>query len=166
MTRGTLYKVSRRLLLAFVIVIVVLIALHFPRQVDEPLPPGKEDPRFSKQYKQFYEAAWAPKGTSFEGVVKSYPPSEHPSYERLGEFREVVQKYGLSDKRVLDVGSGDGSLQDLVTDYTGLDISESARRFYHKPFVAASATSMPLVITNSTRCGALAHWSMCLTLNR
>jgi SAM-dependent methyltransferase len=34
-------------------------------------------------------------------------------------------------------------LQDVVDDYTGLDISGNARRYYHKPFVEASATDMP-----------------------
>ena len=34
-------------------------------------------------------------------------------------------------------------MQDLVEDYTGLDISSSARRFFHKPFVLGSATAMP-----------------------
>jgi SAM-dependent methyltransferase len=31
----------------------------------------------------------------------------------------------------------------LVSDYTALDISPTARRFFHKPFVEASATDMP-----------------------
>jgi SAM-dependent methyltransferase len=44
---------------------------------------------------------------------------------------------------VLEVGAGEGSLQDLVTDYVGLDICEQARRFFHKPFVQGSATSLP-----------------------
>lgn len=35
-------------------------------------------------------------------------------------------------------------MQDEVNDYTGLEISSTARRFYHKRFVHASATLMPL----------------------
>jgi SAM-dependent methyltransferase len=54
-----------------------------------------------------------------------------------------VREYDLWDKRVLDVGSGQGALQDLVSDFTGLDISSTAARFYHKPFVAGSATELP-----------------------
>lgn len=54
-----------------------------------------------------------------------------------------VGRYGLSGAKVLDVGAGSGLLQDVVPDYTGLDISPSARRFFHKPFVEASATAMP-----------------------
>jgi SAM-dependent methyltransferase len=45
---------------------------------------------------------------------------------------------------VLDIGAGRGHLQDIVEDYTALDISPSARRFFHKPFVHGSATLMPL----------------------
>jgi SAM-dependent methyltransferase len=41
------------------------------------------------------------------------------------------------------VGAGSGLLQDHVADYTGLDISPTAGRFFHKPFVEASATEMP-----------------------
>jgi SAM-dependent methyltransferase len=43
----------------------------------------------------------------------------------------------------LEVGAGSGRLQDIVDDYTALDISASARQFFHKPFVEASATNMP-----------------------
>jgi len=60
--------------------------------------------------------------------------------ERLEEF---VHSHGLSGKKALDVGAGRGYLQDVVQDYTGLDISPSAARFFRKPFVLGSATSMP-----------------------
>jgi len=43
----------------------------------------------------------------------------------------------------LDIGSGGGSLQDAAQNYTGLDISPTAARFYHKKFVVGSATAMP-----------------------
>jgi len=49
----------------------------------------------------------------------------------------------LSRARVLEVGSGEGSLQDIVEDYTGLDISATARAKYHKRFVQADARAMP-----------------------
>jgi SAM-dependent methyltransferase len=56
---------------------------------------------------------------------------------------EFVATANLKYKKVLEVGAGSGLLQDAVADYTGLDISPSARRFFHKPFVEASATDMP-----------------------
>ena len=58
-------------------------------------------------------------------------------------LRDFIRQYHLEDKRVLDVGSGEGAHQDLVLDYTGLDISSTAARFYHKPFVVGSATELP-----------------------
>lgn len=54
-----------------------------------------------------------------------------------------VKVHSLENKRILDVGAGRGYLQDVVHDYTGLDISPTVQRFYHKPFVLASATAMP-----------------------
>ncbi|MBI3472336.1 MAG: hypothetical protein HY013_13355 [Candidatus Solibacter usitatus] len=53
-----------------------------------------------------------------------------------------VQRFGLREKKVLEVGAGSGLLQDTVSDHTALDISPTARRFFHKPFVAASATDI------------------------
>ncbi|MCA2967624.1 MAG: class I SAM-dependent methyltransferase [Acidobacteriaceae bacterium] len=41
------------------------------------------------------------------------------------------------------MGSGRGYLQDLVDDYTGLDLSPSVARHYHKKFVVGSATALP-----------------------
>jgi SAM-dependent methyltransferase len=55
-----------------------------------------------------------------------------------------VQTYHLQDARVLDVGAGSGLLQDQVRDYTGLDLSATARRYFHKPFVQADARAMPI----------------------
>ena len=60
--------------------------------------------------------------------------------EMMADF---VKRFDLQNKKVLEVGAGSGLLQDSVADYTGLDISPTARRFFHKPFVEASATAMP-----------------------
>jgi SAM-dependent methyltransferase len=56
---------------------------------------------------------------------------------------EFVKDHHLEHSRVLDVGAGTGKLQDAVANYTGLDISPTAARFYHKPFVVGTATAMP-----------------------
>jgi len=55
----------------------------------------------------------------------------------------LVHKYSLENSKTLEVGAGSGLLQDIVPNYTALDISPNARRFFHKPFVEASATDMP-----------------------
>jgi SAM-dependent methyltransferase len=57
--------------------------------------------------------------------------------------REFVDRYGLEEARTLDVGAGAGLLQDIVVDYTGLDIAESAAAHFHKPFVQGSALDLP-----------------------
>lgn len=44
---------------------------------------------------------------------------------------------------MLEIGSGRGYLQDIAQNYTGLDISPSVARFYHKKFVLGSATALP-----------------------
>ncbi|MBK5292066.1 MAG: class I SAM-dependent methyltransferase [Acidobacteriia bacterium] len=59
------------------------------------------------------------------------------------QMKALIRAYGLEKRKVLEVGSGTGTLQDLVPDYTGLDLASSVQRYYHKPFVAASATAMP-----------------------
>lgn len=56
---------------------------------------------------------------------------------------EFAQQYGLANGRVLEVGAGSGLLQDVVERYTAIDLSTRASRFFHKPFLAASATRLP-----------------------
>jgi len=63
--------------------------------------------------------------------------------ERKREVAAFVERYGLKQKRVLEIGAGTGYLQDLVGDYTGLDIAPTAQRFFHKRFVVGSATALP-----------------------
>jgi SAM-dependent methyltransferase len=135
---------KRRLSIPLVLLLIVgvLTALHFPRQTDPPLPPVQPDPKVEKE-KAFYNKAYAPRGTVVQGVDQAYEPREQPANEHLDEVKKFVQDYGMAGKKVLDVGAGDGSLQNLVEDYTGLDISETSRRFFTKPFFQGSATELP-----------------------
>ena len=64
-------------------------------------------------------------------------------YHTTEAVRRFVESYHLENGSVLDIGSGRGQLQDLVADYTGLDIAATAGRFYHKPFVPGTATALP-----------------------
>ena len=100
----------------------------------------------------FYEEVYSPVGASADGT--GYASSDNHEYVQIGreagESRGAtetatwfVEEYGLRDARVLEVGAGSGQLQDLVDDYTGLDIAASASRFFHKPFVHGSATNLP-----------------------
>jgi SAM-dependent methyltransferase len=65
---------------------------------------------------------------------------QHAAYVALKNF---IVKYRLCDKRCLEVGCGRGFFQDLVEDYTGVDLSDSVRQNLHKPFYQTSATELP-----------------------
>ncbi|MBL8174192.1 MAG: class I SAM-dependent methyltransferase [Bryobacterales bacterium] len=119
----------------------LFVAWHFPWDTD----PVKAESG-SRATQAFYNEA-------FDSEPASKPDAE-TNYERIarlaaeqygvkGLVTDFVRANGLENKRVLEVGAGKGSLQDIVADYTGLDLSASARKHFHKPFVQASATNMP-----------------------
>ncbi|HME62308.1 MAG TPA: class I SAM-dependent methyltransferase [Candidatus Binatia bacterium] len=117
----------------------IATTIMFPWSTD---PQGDES--FRQDSRSFYDDAYAKAGGSDKDSV--YKESAERSTLRTGTPEIVanfVNRYRLKDKKVLDVGAGSGLLQDSVEDYTGLDIAASARRFFHKPFVEASATNMP-----------------------
>jgi SAM-dependent methyltransferase len=59
------------------------------------------------------------------------------------ELRQFIEKYHLHNKRCLEIGCGRGIFQDLVTDYTGTDLSDSVQQYLNKPFYQSSATELP-----------------------
>lgn len=67
-------------------------------------------------------------------------PEDHSHYSVLKQF---IESYQLQRKRCLEVGCGRGAFQDIVEDYTGVDISNSVRTFLHKPFFQSNATKLP-----------------------
>jgi SAM-dependent methyltransferase len=121
----------------------LVVIWWFPKTVDPAIPvasPGANE--------DFYKVAYQ------ENTGSSKEEEENSDYVRAaeaaaesqavkGQGRRFVDRYHLSTGKVLDVGAGRGYLQDMVEDYTGLDISPTARRFFHKKFVLASATQMP-----------------------
>src|SRR5579859_805141 len=125
--------------------IIVIAATRFPYSVDRPLS-AEETERNRKYYAEAYA-----KGAPTEEQSPSANESKYVEVaagatkvwhieERVSEF---AAKYGLRNEAVLDIGSGRGYLQDIVENYTGLDISSNVGRFYHKKFVLGSATAMP-----------------------
>lgn len=70
------------------------------------------------------------------------PPEAHASgYPELERF---VADHRLSDgAKCVEIGCGRGAFQDLVADYTGVDLSDTVARYLHKPFVQSSATELP-----------------------
>jgi SAM-dependent methyltransferase len=146
-------RFRRRAALAFgslLTLSALVTAFNFPYDTDPQADLARSGPS-----KAFYNETYKAIGEKSSGVAsvavsddnedvyaktaRVAAASAHVS-DRVAEF---VDTHGLRGKRVLDVGSGNGLLQDIVDDYTGLDISGTVRRYYHKPFVEASATDMP-----------------------
>jgi SAM-dependent methyltransferase len=117
-------------------VVGVLTLAHFPWDVDQA-----DDSTLSASSRLFYEQAYALSSPNINyDAAKATKPAESLHYQPVSEF---VRQYGLEEKRVLEIGAGAGALQDVVDNYVGLDIAESARSNFHKPFVQGSATDLP-----------------------
>jgi SAM-dependent methyltransferase len=58
-------------------------------------------------------------------------------------LRSFIERWQLQGSRCLEIGCGRGAFQDVVADYTGVDLAESVRPFLHKPLYQASATALP-----------------------
>lgn len=75
----------------------------------------------------------------------------------MPELESFVREHGLVETgRCLEIGCGRGVFQDLVRDYTGSDLSDSAGAFLRKPFVQCSATALPFA--DSSFDGAWTIW--------
>lgn len=95
----------------------------------DPQPPECDDP------KEFYERQYA--GYRYASYAS---PEAHPFHTTL---RELLARYGRKDGTWLEVGCGRGFLQDVVEDYTGVDIAETVSVFLRKPFQCAPAEHLP-----------------------
>src|ERR671910_1347982 len=136
-------KRAGRLVVLMVLVLaameIALVAWHFPYATDDAV--RRED-----ALQEFYDLAYTPEGN--KTIVKDTQRARDARDARTtnniqGKVAEFVREHHLEKARVLDVGSGSGYLQDVVDDYPGIDISRSAARYYHKRFVAGTATAMP-----------------------
>ncbi|HWZ31314.1 MAG TPA: class I SAM-dependent methyltransferase [Bryobacteraceae bacterium] len=138
---------------------VILVILHFPYDSDRP-PSASE----AAAARQFYSTAYDKQGSV--AVSPDISP-EQEKYAKMAleaalrnhiweQIADFVRLFHLQDKRLLDIGSGQGYLQDEVADYTGMDIAPTVARYYHKPFVLGSATAMPF--DDNTFDGAWSIW--------
>ena len=120
-----------RILGVAIVMAVALAVFFFPWSSDAPLTAAQK-----ADLQRYYDTEFPEQGE---------PTSAEETWHKIvmNRVSEFAHQYGLERKRVLDVGSGRGYLQDVVNDYTGLDISPSAKRLYHKPFIVGSATFMP-----------------------
>lgn len=141
----------------YVPLVAVLTLIHYPNDTDPSLyPPQAATVTHSAAVNvpetstaNFYEAAYL--GPDSNGVVPRRKGLDYEStaaeaatkYQITPRVADFVNTHQLKDKKVLEVGSGRGYLQDLVEDYTGLDLSPSVARHYHKKFVVGSATALP-----------------------
>ena len=129
---------------AGLVLIIVISAIHFSYDVDAPLT--REEVEAAQKY--YTEAYRKPVGENQERSeyetkyirVAEAAANDFRIEEQISAF---VKRFNLSDQPVLEIGSGRGYLQDAAQNYTGLDISPSVARFYHKKFVLGSATAMP-----------------------
>lgn len=81
----------------------------------------------NSSYREFYEKI------DREQVYGSTEAPESHAY--YGELIKFINDFKLDGKKCLEVGSSKGIFQDVVQDYTGLDIAESLFQYYRKPFV-------------------------------
>jgi SAM-dependent methyltransferase len=138
------WKAFKHVGIAAAIVVIVVGAIHFPYDIDAPLT-EQEVEAARKYYTDAYKRPVEEKNEKSEYETQYIRVAEAAAKtarieERVSEF---VQRFNLSDRQVLEIGSGRGYLQDATEKYTGLDISPTVARFYHKKFVLGSATAMP-----------------------
>jgi SAM-dependent methyltransferase len=114
--------------------IALLIVLAFPYDHD-----GPESLAASAKLQAAYASDSAPKVMNAE-LQENFLADQKINAGRVADF---VRTYNLADKRALDIGSGTGYLQDIVQDYTGVDIQPGLASYYHKPYVLGSVTQLP-----------------------
>lgn len=133
-----------KVILVTLLLVILVSIVHFPFDVDAPLTQLETDTARTF-YTEAYQKPLAKTKAILEYETEYIRVAENAAQagnikKRIGAF---VTQFNLHEKPVLDIGSGRGYLQDLAQDYTGLDISPSVARFYHKKFVLGSATAMP-----------------------
>ena len=73
-------------------------------------------------YKDFYEFVDRENEYTTENTAK-----EHYDY---GDLNLFIESYKLVNKKCLEIGSGKGIFQDMVVDYTGIDIAQNLGKYY------------------------------------
>jgi ubiquinone/menaquinone biosynthesis C-methylase UbiE len=118
------------------LIFLAIVWHYYPSRVD---PPEAIHFQPTSEQQEFYDGAFAARQARYAEIARRAAVLYHVR-ERIQEFAD---RNNLSKAHVLEIGSGEGSLQDIVSDYTGLDISATARSNYHKRFVQADARAMP-----------------------
>lgn len=131
-------------LVATFLLIVINSAIHFPYGVDTPLT--QQEAEAARKY--YTEAYRSPVNedqakSEYETKYLQIAAAAAKTFQIEEQVTAFVKNFDLRDRPVLEIGSGRGYLQDVAQNYTGLDISPSVARFYHKKFVLGSATALP-----------------------
>ena len=88
-------------------------------------------------YKSFYDERRHQRYAHDYGVVRA---EDHSNYNELKSF---IDRFQLTNKRCLEIGSSGGFFQDMVQDYYGTDIAESLAKYYHKPYRVSQGAHYP-----------------------
>jgi len=108
-------RLWRLFLYGYLPLTAVLVLLHFPSSTDADFAHARTAEEL-KSARRFYEAAYQPgqagRGRDYEETATRAADA----YNIEGAIREFVAAYGLADKKILEVGSGRGYLQDAVVD--------------------------------------------------
>ncbi|HUA62390.1 MAG TPA: class I SAM-dependent methyltransferase [Verrucomicrobiae bacterium] len=142
---GILRRTALRLAVLAAGAVALIVATGFPYDVDKPLS-AEELAKNRNYYAEAYRKeapAEAQPATEYDTRYVQIAARAADAHDIKGQVARFVDKYALRNGAMLDIGSGRGYLQDVVENYTGLDISSSVGRFYHKKFVLGSATAMP-----------------------
>ena len=118
-----------------------VVAIYFPYDTGFiELEPLGEDVNSKNYYEQVYSKR---NGAGEESSPDYVNYGRHRGEETVDDVTDFVERYRLQNARTLEVGAGSGQLQDIVADYTGLDIAATAASNFHKPFVEGSALDLP-----------------------
>src|SRR3990167_6961120 len=61
----------------------------------------------------------------------------------IKDLEKFIKDYKLENKKILEIGCGRGAFQNLVNDWTGVDIAQKAGQYSEKNFVVAKAEALP-----------------------
>ncbi len=103
------------------LIFLAIVWHYYPDRVDVAQPIHF---RPTPEQQAFYNEAFDPQQARYEALGRLNAATFHIK----DDIREFVAQNHLANAHVLEVGSGEGTLQDMVEDYTGLDISATARR--------------------------------------
>src|SRR5262245_5290370 len=113
----------KRVAIVLFTVVFVIAAIHFPYDVDAPLTQQQVEAA-RKYYTEAYQQPESEKqgGSEYQTEYLRIAEAAAKVFRIEEQVRAFVEQFKLTDKPVLEIGSGRGYLQDVAQDYSGLDI--------------------------------------------